>query len=430
MYAETRKLYFLHIPKTAGNSFRYWLWDAFFVDDFLEYYHVPDLAAPNFSQLHQAWLYSGHFGFRLWELMPSPPITLTVLRKPLERVCSEIRFLRTRTDEDKREGRWSYPAFVELAKSQDMPALFKSKLYIEGSANTQVRFLGDTPPNGDLKPVSRETYDRARKALEGLDAFGMVERMTESLLVFCERLGWPPRTSVLKVNETPAIADAEFNESLREAEPLILESNEWDLKLHAFARPLFDERANQLRTRFGLTWAAGDSQAAEIEALKSAMLARFVNSALPFPPLRYGRIKQSAGLFLDGWAERAYWPPVKRWLRWAGAEDTSTIYLPIDRSRRPIQLRFEIFYPRDPETLDEIVLRVDGCEIPMRYMGVQESDEVYLYLCQAELPALSDTARRWTTISMTTPSKRPGAQAIADVTTPTRKWAIGNIDLL
>lgn len=430
MYAENRKLYFLHIPKTAGNSLRYWLWDSFFIEDFLECYHVPDLEELTPSQLHQAWLYSGHFGGRLYEFLPSPPISLTVLREPLKRVCSEIRFLRTRSDEGGRDGSWSYPAFVDFTKSQDMPAVFKSKLYLEASANTQVRFLGGNPPNGELNPVSGRTYDRARLALEHLDAFGMVERMTESLLVFCERLGWPARTSVSRSNESPPILDNAFDESLREAEPLILETNTWDLKLYDFARPLFDERVNQLRARFGLTQPGGEDKAAEIEALKSAMLARFVDSAFPGEPVRYGRIKQSAGLFIDGWAERVYWPPINRWLRWAGPEDTNTIYLPLDRSRGRIDLRFEVFYPRDPETLSEIILRVDGCEVPMRHRIVKEGDDAYFYICEAELPQLGSPVRRWTTISMTTPSERWNARTIGDDNAPTRKWAFGNIDLL
>src|SRR6516225_4225260 len=56
------KLYFLHVPKTAGTSLRYWLWDAFASEDFVECHRVVDLDAADSARIEKARFYSGHFG--------------------------------------------------------------------------------------------------------------------------------------------------------------------------------------------------------------------------------------------------------------------------------------------------------------------------------------------------------------------------------
>src|SRR5215469_2344128 len=302
MFGELRKIYFLHLPKTAGTSLRYWLWDAFSVEDFLECHHLPDLQVVDSSKLYQTMFYSGHFGLRLWEVLPSHPVTLAVLREPFKRVCSELSYLCFMPEDQIRQlqpGSWTDPTYARLARLEDWPALLKSKLYTGGFANMQVRYLGGDPPNGDPSFVSGTTYDRARRALEALDTFGIFERMAESLLMFCHRLCWPPVTCLPRLNKTPA-TDSGFKESLRAAAPLILETNAWDTKLYEFARELFESRLSILRLRLGLVGQNGYPQA-DIERLKSALLAQFLNTPFSRPPVRYAKITQASGLLTDGW---------------------------------------------------------------------------------------------------------------------------------
>jgi len=199
MFGELRRIYFLHLPKSAGTSIRYWLWDAFSIEDFLECHHLPQLQVIDSTKLYQAMFYSGHFGVKLWDILPSHPVTLALLREPLKRVFSELSYLRSMSEDQVRQlqpGSWTDPTYAELVRSRELSTLLKSKLYIGGFANMQVRFLGGDPPNGDLSFVSGATFDRARWALEALDMFGIFERMPESLLMFCQRLCWPPVTSL------------------------------------------------------------------------------------------------------------------------------------------------------------------------------------------------------------------------------------------
>jgi len=96
------KLYFLHVPKTAFTSLRYWLWDAFASEDFLECHRVVDLDAADSSRIEKARFYSGHFGPLLWERLARRPLTVTTLREPVAQAFSTIRYLRTVPEQESR----------------------------------------------------------------------------------------------------------------------------------------------------------------------------------------------------------------------------------------------------------------------------------------------------------------------------------------
>ena len=207
---------------------------------------------------------------------------------------------------------------------------------------------------------------------------------------------------------------------------MIQEANSWDLRLYEFGRNLFEEQLRNLRHTVGLTASETETSGREIEPLRSAVLDRFLHTSTLGPTLHYGRLAQSSGFFLDGWAERGYWPPIKRWLRWAAPTGRSTLYLPLQRTGGPGAARFEIIYPRDLATLKDLEIRVDGHPLPITHMDVKQGDDIYFHLSEIEVPALHPSAaRRWTTIEFVATSTDEGTAGREE-----RPFALGNIELL
>jgi hypothetical protein len=434
MLDQESRLYFLHIPKTAGTSIRYWLWDAFAVEDFLECYDLRDLDAADSSRLEKARFYSGHFGPRLWLRVASRPTTVTFMREPVALAISQIRYLRSRTDEEARlwgSGAWARS--LELARRADLSSLFTDPASIDEFSNTQVRNLAITKDysGGGLRHWSPAAlYDRARRTLETLDAVGLVERMQESLLLFAGQLGWPPRELPYRLNETPGSAD-EFDTVIRENVELLRETNSWDLKLYDFGRDLFEEQLGALRKKLGLNADEAETKDSAVAALRSALLERFLNRPLIGPAVRRGQLTQSAGFFLDGWEERVFWPPAKRWLRWAGTNGKSTLYLPLQRTSGPITARFEIFHYPEVSFVKDLEMQVDGERVPMTHSNAKAGKGIYFHVCKIKLPTLpSKAAKPWTMVSFAVPETPATDIAIGDGGERTRPFALGNIDLL
>lgn len=94
MYIPTRKIYFLHIQKTAGTSITRWMEQVF----------LPEIRAapprsPSLSYFHQAQargllgdsVYFGHYGSYPLVHAPDGFYCFTVLRDPVARTLSQIR---------------------------------------------------------------------------------------------------------------------------------------------------------------------------------------------------------------------------------------------------------------------------------------------------------------------------------------------------
>lgn len=171
--------YFLHIPKTAGTTFRHILYENF---DQAEIY-------PNYYELvvcqgsrYLNWkeyrdqseslfpirkkLLIGHFG---WAVMrhygDHSPKALTFLRDPVKRVKSAIIYLQ------KRNRMYSGMTIDEII---DQYAL------IEGTM--QARHLGYNP--------KRDNLNRALRNLKALDFIGISERFDESLELCNHTFNW------------------------------------------------------------------------------------------------------------------------------------------------------------------------------------------------------------------------------------------------
>jgi Sulfotransferase family len=238
--AQPERFFFVHMQKTGGVSLyvrmqREFGEEAVYPD---EGDGDPVAVSPQIMLpvLLERWrerrdrirVVTGHFPLCTTELLDAEFRTFTILRDPVERTLSYLRHHRQTTPSD---------AERSLEEIYEEPGNFRH--FIEDHMVKMLSLRADEMrPTAmmtvvDLDPQRLET---AKRALEGMDAFGL----QEDLEGFAQRLeglyGWqlgPP----VHENVTPP---TEVPDSFRRR---IAEDNRLDMELHEYARELLRERA-------------------------------------------------------------------------------------------------------------------------------------------------------------------------------------------
>ncbi len=90
-----KKIVFLHIPKTAGQSVHQFLLDALPARNFCPARVNEQIKAMKMTEVEQYSVFSGHFDWDYFDFMdPKETFFFTVLREPMDRILSFYFFLR------------------------------------------------------------------------------------------------------------------------------------------------------------------------------------------------------------------------------------------------------------------------------------------------------------------------------------------------
>lgn len=201
----------------------------------MEFTRLPQAERDAFDVL------TGHVGFGVHLLLSRAATCVTMLRDPVDRLVSHYAFTRQEKDH----------YLHEVATSPGMTlGRYVSTVSSFELDNDQVRWLSGVPHfDVPVREMRRSHLEQAKFNLEhGMAAFGLLERLEESL----DLLGWAlggPRLEMARLNQTrerPAVSDisAEDLEAIRT-------SNALDVELYAFARRIFSERAARLQRVVG-----------------------------------------------------------------------------------------------------------------------------------------------------------------------------------
>jgi hypothetical protein len=231
------RYFFVHMQKTAGIALRRRLAHHFGhaavypthgvdgndpVKPYLSIEHLCERMAARGDEIR---VITGHFPLCTTELLDGRFKTLTLLREPVERTLSWLRYRRKRASQVRGK---------PLEEIYERPLEFNGFLH-----NHMTKMLSLRPEEltmGMLTHVefTREHLERAKEALVGIDAVGFQEHFEDFCDELATRFGWrlaEPKT----VNTTDPV---EVPEGLRDR---IAEDNALDVELYEFAKGLLRE---------------------------------------------------------------------------------------------------------------------------------------------------------------------------------------------
>jgi hypothetical protein len=204
-----KPLFFMHIPRTGGTSLMQYLDQKF----------APAAICPahelfEFEQLKQQHqlvgysFYRGHFGIDLPRLVDPSPSVITFLRRPIARVFSTWRHLRSHAVPFQQESgrlvrriqdmavaahRFDFEAFCQFAMEHHGPWFFNSM--------TVLCTQGRNPASTDTRSP-HELLEDAKRLIDEFFFVGFTESFNRSVARLQSRFGWRPET-IAHANAAP-----------------------------------------------------------------------------------------------------------------------------------------------------------------------------------------------------------------------------------
>ena len=176
---KSGKLIYLHIPKTAGSSFR-----EVIANNGFEYQSFPGIRAAFLEKEKENSVTGGHMPYGIhWLRNYTNCRYITILRDPVERCISHYYFVKE----------WNKHPLFAKAQALDIVDFYRLPMV----QNLQVQYLGgDIFRRGRFVPPSRRTLLRAmRRSMRMI--VGFVEYYEQSVGEICQTLGWKPYPIVL-----------------------------------------------------------------------------------------------------------------------------------------------------------------------------------------------------------------------------------------
>jgi len=215
----SEKMIFVHIPKTAGSSFRELLQEIYPRKRcVLIYSHEPDHLDALRKEVERADAICGHVSFGIHEFYGIEARYVTFVRHPVDRVISLYRH-------QAREPGSEYHQLI--ARDMTLKDLLRSEQYPQFN-NHMVRIIAGLP---DSEPAhDRHLLERAEANLDlHFDFVGLTERFDESVALLGKTLGWTALPSIPRLNVDPDWGSVTVDEETRTE---IVRFNALDLALY------------------------------------------------------------------------------------------------------------------------------------------------------------------------------------------------------
>lgn len=368
------RLIFFHVPKTAGVTVRNTIGNRFSEAEtlhilnpraYLEEHPGSEVEAA----LSRHRFIHGHFDLSFLRYVREPVYKMVLVREPVARICSLYWFLRGHSldkyagPEDARKRIW----YAQNTSFEDFVGLDEPELI--ALSNYQVRFLAGRIADARGKASGERELVDAQRNLEGLEYFGITDRMRESVDLLCYQFGLFPVRDIMRLNATPGGYEAEISSSARAR---IVERNEWDIALyrHAFAR--FEERYR------GMIGQMLEEQSNQDRAHRKGEAGQRVI------------LTMDQAIDGDGWYNRETDGNGVTW-RFTGPGSVSTLMLSLAWAAR-IRCTVHIYHAVSRLALDSLEVRVNGVPVPLETAGQENTGIVRTGIVPANALRREDTS--------------------------------------
>jgi hypothetical protein len=334
-------LYYTHIPKTAGMTFRTIVEDHF---DHAEICPATlDEEVEAIADLSPYRLFRGHLVYVDFKtLLPQKRIiNLTMLREPIAQLVSHYHYIR-RMPEDPYYPKVKDMTLEEYASNFTMGELKRNvqTYHIAKAARFDIDHLS-----------AQDVFDIAVESLNHFAFAGLVERFQDSLFLLSYIFGWRPIVNNRSENvtqNTPSIPESTLQ--------LIQENTRFDQLIYQHAQQIFSDRFSQMLTSLPQGKSLEDQ-------LESHYLQRY--QELNITPSSTCRYDFSQALRGSGWQRREY-PTEGLIYRWTGPDRVSTLDLAIAPAP-DLTVEFRVICANFTavDILNSLTLTINGIPVPL-----------------------------------------------------------------
>ncbi|MBD2462786.1 sulfotransferase family 2 domain-containing protein [Oscillatoria sp. FACHB-1407] len=358
-------LYFPHIPKTAGMTFRTILEDQFHNDDVCPATLNAQLKDYSQADYEKYRLFRGHINYvDIPQILSHKHLLLvTVLREPVARVISHYEYIR-RMPGDPHYDMVKDMTLEEFAQGMPVGRLGK---------NVQTYYIAKLA-QFDLNHLSPdEVFDLAKKQLDRLAFVGILERFQDSLFLLSYIFGWKP---IINTRRENAAKDKKSKEEIPPSTiELIKQNSLLDIDLYQYAKELFETRFAEMQrdllTKYGAfthpqTVKEPMSSQVTQELLERHAEQRFLNLNPDISnSLSYDFVEPLRG---TGWHRRESLND-RSGYRWIGPETSATLDFPVASDEDVIiEIKTICNYATTPDVAASLTLDVNGHPVQLEIL--------------------------------------------------------------
>ena len=356
--------YYVHIPKTAGMTFRTIVGDYFPSHEICPATLGHLMSQVNPQDLPQYRLLRGHLvyvDFR--SLLPQKHLVhATMLREPVAQLVSHYDYIRRMpTDPD-------YPKVKDMTLEEFVQHFTIANL----QRNTQTYHIAKAAQFDIEHLPAEEVFKIAIDSLNNFAFVGLLERFQDSLFLLSYIFGWRPIMNTRKENTGSRTSYADPSGICEAARlssdtlQLIKENTQLDQKLYDYASEVFRDRFTQMIHTLIPESFPNPSPQQLTAALEQHYEKRYQDLQIPTTQTLNYRFDQP--LRGSGWQRREE-PVSGLTYRWTGSDTVSTLDLPIAITQ-DLTLEFRVICTNTipPDILNSLTVTVNHTPIPLQIL--------------------------------------------------------------